>query len=51
MCRFKINTSLSSFEAITGEQLGPIDGVSLKEIRLFDKKAIYRQETASERFR
>ena len=39
MCRFKLNSSLSSFEAIKGEQLGPIDGVPLKEIRSFDKKS------------
>lgn len=42
---------MSSFKTIKGEQLGPIDGVPLKEIRSFDKKAIYRQETAFERFR
>lgn len=46
MCGFRLNCSRPSHEAIKNQQLGAIDGVSLKERRLFGQKAIDHLETS-----
>lgn len=45
VCSFELNCTRTSYEAIKKQQLGAIDAISFKEMRLFGEKALDRQET------